>query len=405
MSKSHSAKDSRRAEQDRQKRWGRQQKALHENQLQRDMDFYTERGMLAGTTHWQETAAQALWDSQAWRSEPEFADLAFDPFVCWTAVKQAGQEMEFDPAEHAALPEDEQDAEDFELQTLAIERVLTPLFKKNFYARLEQFRQRLRHEEQLERLAQASLVQYVLETAERQNESAWPECLLIFQLHSDAVDQYIRWQEAAHTALLAAFQTLGKTPEDVLTAAEQEQINVLLEETARATPGLIEFLDHAAEEAFDDALQALRDTVFFLNLFTPAEVDGFARQFMTALVAANPQQANPEDLTPDEVAAIDDTIFQAIVDYLNELDTPLRRAELYQQAATRLTEIAAQAEKPLEGQAELLLQLLDDDTQPLADNDFFQAAIMGETNYYFHLSDEASTGDDPDIDDLADDLA
>jgi hypothetical protein len=42
--------------------------------------------------------------------------------------------------------------------------------------------------------------------------------------------------------------------------------------------------------------------------------------------------------------------------------------------------------EPLCDQAELLLQLVVDDARPLAENAFFQAALMGEAHYYFQLT-------------------
>jgi hypothetical protein len=400
MSKrSSQSKDRRRAERERQQRWGKQQKALREKQILGDMQYFVDNGFFDTEARQQEAVAQSLQASQDWRSEPEFADLAFDLYLNQRALQQAWHEMEFDPEAFRQLSEDDQADENFELRALAIERMLTPEFKKQFHARLERFRIRLRQQRQWEPLAKASMVQLMLEKDAAQDASTWPECLLVFQLHTEAVERYIELQDAAEAALTQALQGLGKATGDELSADELEQLEVILQAADRTTPGLLEFLDRSTGEAFDEALQALRDSIFFFNLFSPEETNAFTRRFVAALVNANPQHTNPEDLAPEEAAAVDDAISQAVAVYLDELDTPQRRAELYELARTRLAETATQAEDPLSGQAELLLQLLEDDALPLADNDFFQAALMGETDFHFQLAARQQDGDTRDLDD------
>jgi hypothetical protein len=394
MSKrSKHSKDKYSTERARQKRWGKQQKVLHEKQFLDDMQFFVENGYFETEARQQEALEHSLWSSQEWRGEPEFSDLAFDPYLNQRALQQAWHEMEFDPEAFKQLSEDEQADENFELRALAIERLLTSEFKKQFTARFERFRERLRQREQWEPLAQASMVQFMLEKDDGQQVSAWPECMLIFQLHDEAVERYSTLQDAAETALTQALYQLGKATGDELTDDEQEQLEELLQAADRTTPGLLEFLDRSTDEAFDEALRAMRDSIFFFNLFSLEETDVFMNRFVAALVKANPRRAAPEDLEPEEVAAADDAIAQAVAVYLDELDTPQRRSELYDLARTRLAVAATQAEDPLRDQAELLLQLLEDDSLPLADNDFFQAALMGETNFYLQRAARQQDGD------------
>jgi hypothetical protein len=390
---------------ERRKRWGKQQKALREKQLLGDMQHFVDNGWFSTDVRQQEALANSLWSSQDWRREPEFADLAFDPYLNQRALQQAWHEMEFDPDAFQQLSEDDQADENFQLHALAIERLLTPAFKQQFHARLEQFRQRLRETLQGELLAQASLVQLLLENDDAQADSAWPECMLIFQLHTEAVDRYLDLQSAAEAALEQALQRLGKTTGDALSDAEQVQLEELLQAADRATPGLLDFLDRSTDQAFDEALQAVRDAIFFVNLFSLDEADAFMRRFVAALVEANPLQGEPEALPSDETTAVDDAIQQVVCNYLIELDTPRRRRELYQQARTHLIEAVANAAEPLCDQAEILLQLVDDDTLPLAENAFFQAALMGEAHYHFQITppqDDPSI--DPDDEDRPDDL-
>jgi hypothetical protein len=122
---------------ERQKRWGKQQKALREKRLLGDMRYFVDNGWFDNGTRQQEALASALWSSQEWRREPEFADLAFDLYLNQRALQQAWHEMEFDPEAFQQLQEDDQADENFQLHALAIER-LSPAFST--HARLEQFR-------------------------------------------------------------------------------------------------------------------------------------------------------------------------------------------------------------------------------------------------------------------------
>ena len=380
-----------------QQRWGKQQQAMRENQFARDMQYFADNGQFDTEAQQQETLARVLWNSQDWRHEAEFSDLVFDPYDNERALQQAWNEMEFDPEAYEQLSEEEQDDEDFELHALAIERVLTPEIQKDFSRRLDRFRARLRHQRQWETLAEASLVQLTLESEDTEDVLTWPECMLIFTLHTEAVDRYLELQTAAETAMNQALQTLGKSPEDELSEAEREQFEELVQTAAGDTPGLLEFLDRTTDEAYDEALRAVRDAVFFFGLFSQEEAEEMLHRFTTTLLQANPQGAAPEDLSRDALAKVDRAIANMVAIYLTEIDTPQRRLDLYQLARTRLAEAEAEAEEPLNAQAELLQQFLEDETLPLADNEFFQAVLMGEANYYLQLAAQTKEDDAPDL--------
>jgi hypothetical protein len=184
-------------EQERKKRWGQQQKTLHASQLMRDVAYYEERGLFTAQAAWSETASQVLWDSQNWRSEPEFRDLSLDPYQTGQAMSLAWEELQFDPAEFEELSDADKDDRNFELNARAIAHNLSPEFKRDFLRRLERYRLRLRANKRWEVLAQAGLTQMILETSDQTDEAVWPECMLIYQIHYEAVSEYLRLQEAA----------------------------------------------------------------------------------------------------------------------------------------------------------------------------------------------------------------
>jgi hypothetical protein len=399
MSKhSKQSKDKRNAERDRKKRWGQQQKDMRANQLARDLAYYEERGLFASPAKWSETASQVLWDSQQWRGEPEFRDLAFDPYRTGQAMNRAWQELQFDPDEFNQLSDEDKDDRNFELNSRAIGVSLSTEFKKNFLQRLERYRLRLRTGKQWEALAQVALVQMVLETSDQAGETAWPECMLVYQIHYEAVDEYLRLQEAAETALEQTMQTIEHT-EDIsdaqLTDEQRTQINATLEQTARHTPGLLDFLQDAADDMIDEALSALQDAELHCHLFTKHETDQFFAYFLAALVESGAGQTPPEDLPPDKRAEVQQHIDEAGADCLDEIDTPQRRAELYATARTALQSLQEHAaQEQTRSRAALLLSLLDDDSVPLADNEFFIAAISGEFGAQWQAEEEDADSHD-----------
>jgi uncharacterized protein (DUF1697 family) len=383
MSKrSQQAKDKRKAERDRKKRWGQQQKTLRANQLMRDLTYYEEQGLFASQAKWSETTSQVLWDSQQWRDEPEFRNLAFDPYRTGQAMNLAWQELQFDPEEFEQLSDADKDDRNFELNARAIRVNLSPEFKKDFLQRLERYRLRLRTIRQWEALAQAALVQMVLETSDQAGEAAWPECMLVYQLHYEAVDEYLRLQEAADTALGQAMQTIGHTEDTLdaqLTDEQRTQITTNVEQAARHTPGLLDFLKRAADDMIDEALSAVQDAELQCHLFTKQETDLFFAYFLAALVEGSAGQTSPEDLPPDKRAQVQQLIDEAVADCLDKIDTPQRRAELYATARTVLQDLQKYADlEHTRSRATLLLPLLDDESTALADNEFFIAAISGE---------------------------
>lgn len=399
MSKrSQQSKDKRRAEQERQKRWGQQQKTRHANQLARDLAYYEERGLFASQAKWSETASQALWDSQDWRGEPEFRDLAFDPYQAGQAMHAAWEELQFDPDEFEKLSAEDKDDRNFQLNACAIQVLLLPEIKKDFLRRLERYRQRLRAGKRWEALAQAGLVQMILETSDESREEVWPECMLVYQIHYEAIEEYLRLQEAAGEVLDHALTTLER-PVDAadlnLTETEQAQVSATLEQAAQHTPGLLDFLQQAADDILDEALSAVHAAEINCQLFTKRETNLCFAYFVAALGETGTGQLMPDELPPQERATVRQHIDDAIADCLDEIDTPDRRAELYAAARMSLQHLSDHSEQEqTRSHAQLLLSLLGDDAVPLADNEFFGMALLGEFGARMKAESEASTTQD-----------
>lgn len=399
MSKhSQQSKAKRKAERERQKRWGQQQKTRHANQLARDLAYYEERGLFASQAKWSETASQALWDSQDWRGEPEFSDLTFDPYQVGQAMHQAWEELQFDPDEFEQLSDDDKEDRNFELNAYAMQLRLLPEIKKDFLRRLERYRQRLRAGKRWEALAQAGLVQMILETSDQANEEVWPECMLLYQIHYEAIGEYLRLQEAAGAILdhaLTALEPDNHSPKLSLTEAEQAQISATLEQAAQRTPGLLDFLQQAADDILDEALSAVHAAEINCQLFTTRETNLCFAYFVAALGETGSGQVMPDELPPQERAAVRQHIDDALADCLDEIDTPSRHAELYAAARTALQYFSEQAEQEqIKAHAQLLLPLLDDGTVPLADNEFFTMALLGEFGARMRAESAAGTAQD-----------
>ncbi len=396
--RSQQSKDKRKAERERQKRWGQQQKSLHANQLARDLAYYEEQGLFASQTKWSETASQALWDSQDWRGEPEFRDLTFDPYQVGQAMHQAWEELQFDPDVFEKLSEEDKEDRNFELNACAIQLLLLPEMKKDFLRRLERYRQRLRASKRQEALAQVSLVQMILETGDEAGEAAWPECMLVYQIHYEAIGEYLRLQEAAGTVLdhaLTAIERDTSLTELNLTEAEQERVSATLEQAAQHTPGLLDFLQQAANDILDEALSAVHAAEINCQLFTTRETNLCFAYFVAALGDTESGQVMPDELSSKERDAVRQHIDDALADCLDEIDTPARRAELYAAARTALQHLSLQAEQDqIKSQAQLLLPLLHDDTVPLADNEFFTTALVGEFGARMKAESESGAAQD-----------
>jgi hypothetical protein len=399
MSKrSQQAKDKLKAERERKKRWGQQQKALHASLLNRDLTYYEERGLFNSSAVWNETASQVLWDSQEWRHEPEFRDLALEPYRTGQAMALAWQELKFDPVEFNRLADEEKDDRNFELNAHALALNLTPEFKKDVLQRLERYRRRLRAAQRWEALAQAGLVQMILETSDLADEHAWPECMLIYQLHHEAVGEYVRLQEAAEAAMGEALQALSNTNDNLdqpLTSEQETRLGDTLEQAAQHTPGLLDYLTHAADDLIDVALVAVQKDELRLRLFTKQEIDLFFAHFLTALVESGAGHIAPEDLPLDKRAKVQQDLDNAVADCMDEIDTPERRVELYQAARLALKDVREHAaSEQIRLHAVTLLPLLDDENLPLAENEFFSAAISGESDRRWRAEQEEAAARD-----------
>lgn len=166
-----------------------------DRQLQRDLEPYVDRGIFLSAAKWTEAAAHALWISQEWQNEREFANARFDPANSGAAVQQVLAQHGIDAEGLAALPDAERDDRTFELNAQALSLVLTPQFQRDFLKRLKRFRQRLRAEQQADRLADASLVLVALETAQPVDQSVWAQCMLIYRLFGEALHTYLQLSE------------------------------------------------------------------------------------------------------------------------------------------------------------------------------------------------------------------
>jgi hypothetical protein len=98
-------------------------------------------------------------------------------------MHQAWEELQFDPDEFGKLSDEDKEDRNFELNACAIQTLLLPEIKKDFLRRLERYRQRLRSDKRWEALAQAGLVQMILETSDQSGEEARPECMLVYKIH------------------------------------------------------------------------------------------------------------------------------------------------------------------------------------------------------------------------------
>jgi hypothetical protein len=393
-----SSKEKRQAERDHQKRLELEHKARRRNQLTRDLAHYAELGLLDQQDVWSETATKALWDSQAWRTEPEFAAFKFDIYDSGRAMGQAWAEAKFDVEAYHRLSEDEQDDMTFELNATALAQVLTPEIKRDFFQRLEKFRQRLRTKREAEKLAQAALVQLVLETSAESaeaNAEVWAECALVHEAFTDAVEEYARLAEAAEEAFSSAREALG-APQEAAANVAAEVIDAdeiidadgvgkmadVLSQKIALTPGLMDFLARQSDELFDAALLALRNHELKLDLYTPEELRAFTVEFAAALLDAGIdfERDQPDRISESKERRIHENVGDRAGDWLDSLDEE-RRAALLATARRQLNALVHE-----EGRtgmyARSLLSLLEDDTEALGDNEVMLTALFAEYDRY-----------------------
>jgi hypothetical protein len=168
-----------------------------------------------------------------------------------------------------------------------------------------------------------------------------------------------------------------------------------LEQAAQHTPGLLDFLQQAADDILDEALSAVHAAEINCQLFTIQETNLCFAYFVAALGETGSGQVMPDELPPQEHALVRQHIDDAIADCLDEIDTPQRRAELYAAARTTLQHLSEQAEQEqIKAHAQLLLPLLHDETVSLADNEFFTTALLGEFGARMKAESEAGAAHD-----------
>ncbi len=382
------SKEKRQAERDRQKRLALEKKQQQHARLMRDMAFYADRDILESPPAWGEVSIESLWQSQNWRGEPEFAPLRFNAHDAGKAMETAFAELEFDPVQLSQLSEDERDDRTFELNAHAIHLYLTPAFKRDLLQRLVRFRERLRFHHESETLAQASLVQLMLQSEAEEVQKVWGQCMLVYQLHLEAVNEFVRLSDAAETAIKPALDLLSEdmTALAIAQAAEQGTAGVELEQAMKTVPGLRDFLYQSADRVVEQAGQAVFNGDLVLDLFTPEELAGFAERFAErftgAIVKAGVDPGQPTRVKMKTMQRIGGDIFATITDGLKAIDTPPRRAALYTAAREHLQQMMQQSGQDALFAASLLTTLKEDEGSPLAENYLLTRALFGELRRY-----------------------
>ncbi|MBI5567326.1 MAG: hypothetical protein HY870_20675 [Chloroflexi bacterium] len=378
--RSKPSKEKKQAERDRRKRLAAEQKTQHQNQLMRDLAFYADRNLFESEAAWSEAATEALWASQNWRDEPEFAGLAFDIYASGQVMMDTWEQLQIDVEALKQLSDDERDDKGFELHAAAISHVLTPEFKHDFFTRLDRFRQRLRARHEREQLAQAAMVHLVLETSAGSAEvgdMAWAECMLVYGVFIEAVQRFVDLSEAAGALVENSNIADPDVLLDQLATGDSDPQTAALVEKARQTPGLMDFLQHQSDQLIDTALQTILDDRLQLELFTAEDLLDFQQAFIAALstVRVDLDLTRPDRLTDRQVQRVAESIDNAARDWLDALDEA-RVTELYTVARQRLTEFAHQSDE-IAPQAAMLLPLVaDDDDELPGDNDVFVYTLL-----------------------------
>jgi len=316
-----------------------------------------------------------MYKSSRWRTEPEFADLSFDPVDAGRTITRIVSE-EPDLADQVKrLRGSAREDKAFDVNRRAIEAMISPAFKQQFFTRLSRFRQRLRDLHNRETLAQAALVDMTLRTPGKSGE-LWGACMLVYQIFIDAVDQYFRLSDATETAIMSAQPTLGDVSiESVLQApfGAHPAESALLEATKK-TPGLMDFLQRQAYDMIDEALGALFTAQINLGLFTKEELETLVER--TADLFAQEGWENFQAVGKAERRRLAESLHSLAVETLGEIDTPERRAEIFSTARQRVKELSRQKERE-GGLAAALAVLLSEET-PLGESSIMTRAFLGE---------------------------
>jgi len=136
-------KKQRRLRREEQRRQARDEAAPLDDVLVKDLTYLAERGVMASTERFEDAAFDAMYKSSRWRTEPEFADLSFDPVDAGQAITRIVSE-EPDLADQVKrLRGSAREDKAFDVNRRALAAVMTPAFKQQFFTRLSRFRQRL----------------------------------------------------------------------------------------------------------------------------------------------------------------------------------------------------------------------------------------------------------------------
>jgi hypothetical protein len=307
--------------------------------------------------------------------------------------------MEYDTDTVEKLPPDDQELEQLKLHGLALETLLTEKLKQDFFRRLDRFRQRLRAAHTAEALAQAALVQSILEPDDTPCE-VWVSCLLLYQTFGAALDRYWELEDAAD-ALFDQFEHTGDiSPADPFVDLNKQQLQEMQQAIDR-TPGLREFMERRLAGDIEDGLWALSQGQFRLNLFTSEELESFGQVVVNNLRAQgiDLSATQPQDLSPGKRNRIFRGLFVAAGKWLDKLETPQRRAAIDARAHQQLQAIAEE-DTELGTLAAVLLGIFEDEADySLGDCSIYTNALQGELNDYL----DQSPSDEADFDEPLDD--
>ncbi len=368
-------KKQRRLRREEQRRQARAETAPLDDVLVKDLTYLAERGVMASTERFEDAAFDAMYKSSRWRTEPEFADLSFDPVDAGRTITRIVSEEPDLADQMKRLRGSAREDKAFDVNRRAIDAAMSPAFKQQFFTRLDRFRQRLRTQGNRETLAQAALVDMTLRMPGKSGE-LWGACMLVYQIFIDAVDQYFRLSDATETAIMSAQQTLGDVSiESVLQApfGAHPAESALLEATKK-TPGLMDFLQQQAYDMIDEALGALFTAQINLGLFTKEELETLVER--TADLFGQEGWENFQAVGKAERRRLAESLYNLAVETLGEIDTPERRAEIFSTARQRVKELSRQKERE-GGLAAALAVLLSEET-PLGESSIMTRAFLGE---------------------------